>query len=81
MTVSSSSRCAAGQSASVMAVSAYICSFFFRICSYCALLLWYCFTLQAAKDQAFFVKGYAQHSHVLSLPSAPLMNMVLLLRS
>ena len=45
-TASSSSRCAAGQSASVMAVSAYICSFFFRICSYCALRAWYCFTLQ-----------------------------------
>ncbi len=38
MTVSSSSLCAAGHNASVMAVRAYICSFFFKICSYCALL-------------------------------------------
>ena len=46
MTVSSSSLCAAGHNARVIAVRAYICSFFFRICSYCALLEWYCFTLQ-----------------------------------
>ena len=32
-----------------MAVSAYICSFFFRICSYCALRLWYCFTLRGQR--------------------------------
>jgi hypothetical protein len=34
----------------VMAASAYICSFFFRICSYCALRAWYCFTLRAPKQ-------------------------------
>ena len=63
MTFSSSSRCAAGHSARTMAVSAYICSFFFRICSYCALRWWYCFTL---------------HTDQLALTGMPIRQLLLL---
>lgn len=46
--VSSKFFCAAGHSESVVASSAYICSFFFRIWSYCGVREWYCFTLRWA---------------------------------
>lgn len=45
-TASSRFLAAAGHRLVVIARRAYICSFFFRIWSYCALRWWYDFTLQ-----------------------------------